>query len=53
MEVEYGPLDECKEGGEGALLPLHQLSEAAAADYPIQLDDGQLRLSRNVQLCSS
>jgi hypothetical protein len=41
MEAGYSPLEERKEGGDGAFLPLHQLTEAATADFTMEIDHGQ------------
>jgi hypothetical protein len=41
MEVDYGALTECKEGGYGALVRLHQSTEVASSDISIQMNHGQ------------
>jgi hypothetical protein len=45
MEVEYGTLTECKEGGDGARIQVQQSDDGSAADSPMQIDHGQLKIS--------
>ena len=41
MEVEYGTLTECKEGGDGARVQVEQSEDGKAEDSTMQIDDGQ------------
>ncbi len=43
MEVEYGPLTECKKSGNGALLQGHQRDEGCLSDSPLPIQHGQRR----------
>jgi hypothetical protein len=45
MLADYQLIDECKEGDGGALLRLHERSDAAAADSPLPIADGQMQIS--------
>ena len=39
MEVEYGTVTECNEGGDGAHL---HVQESSVSDVPMEIDHGQL-----------
>ena len=41
MEVDYSPLDERKEGGDGALVQVHDSGDGGSTDSPMQIDHGQ------------
>ena len=41
MEVEYDTLTECKEGGDGAYLQVHESDNGSSSDFSMQIDDGQ------------
>ena len=43
MEVDYSPLDERKEGGDGALAQVHDSGDGGSIDSPMQIDHGQMR----------
>ena len=43
MEVDYSPLDECREGGDGALVQVHDSGDGGSTDSPMQIDHGQMR----------
>ena len=45
MQVDYGPLDERKEGGDGALLDAEESDHGGSTDFPMQVDHGQSLLS--------
>ena len=45
MEVDYGPLDECKEGGDGALLRAGEHGDGDSADFSLQPPHGQTQIS--------
>ena len=40
MEVNYSPLDERKEGGDGALVQVHDSGDGGSTDSPMQIDHG-------------
>ena len=42
MEVDHDTLTECKEGDDGALLQVHESDGGSSADFPMQIDHGQL-----------
>ena len=44
MEVEYGTVTECKEGGDGARLQVHERGSGSSADFPMRIEDGQLQI---------
>jgi hypothetical protein len=46
MEVDYGPIDECKEGGDASLVDVSEHDDGSSTDFPMQIDQGQLHISR-------
>ena len=43
MEFDSSPLDERKEGGDGALAQAHDSGDGGSIDSPMQIDHGQMR----------
>ena len=41
MEVDYSPLDERMEGGDGALAQVHDSGDGGSTASPMQIDHGQ------------
>ena len=48
MEVDYPPLDECKEGDDGAPFDGHESKDGGSGDFSMQIDHGQGELSPSV-----
>ena len=44
MELDDATLTECKEGGDGARLQVHEHGDGNAEDSLMQIDHGQLRI---------
>ncbi len=42
--MEYDTLTECKEGGGSAFLQVHESDDGASIDFPMQIDEGQLKI---------
>jgi hypothetical protein len=51
--VDDGPLDECKEGGDGALLRLGEHGDGDSADFSLQPPPGQMQGWRHATACYS
>ena len=43
MEVDSSPLDERKEGGDDALVQVHDSGDGGSIGSPMQIDHGQMR----------
>ena len=51
IEMDCSALDERKESGNDSLFHLHQLSQAASTEIPMQINHGQLKIEGYASCC--
>jgi len=44
MEMDWSDMDECKEGGDGALLRPGDSGDGSSEDFLMQIDHGQMQI---------